>query len=444
MKTKITSVSHLGQGEVKVEGKTMYVNHVLKDEVVEIALPTSKKEAQAKLVKVIEPSKFRVKAPCPIYEACGGCHLQHIAYEEQLSFKHHLVTQAFNQYHIPYDTIDPVHPMKDPYRYRNKLQVGFTLVNQKLVYGLYEEKSKQIVPMTSCMVHDSLGDEVLKTIHAVFVQHKIRPYDAQKRQGTIKHVLVKVGVKTQEVMVVFVTQDDLFPGRNNVVKALLRKHANIKTIIQNINSRDTAIVLGEKERVLYGKGVIEDVLLGLRFIISSRSFYQINPIQTEAMYQTAIRYANLNKQHTVLDAYSGIGTIGMHASKYVKKVVCVEQNKDAHKDAISNAKLNRISNVEFINEDATKYIEAVSKTDHAFDVVFMDPPRSGSTEAFLKAVIKLKPKRIVYVACDPFTQARDVKVLLSGGYEIKHISPFDMFSQTTHVESVVLLSLKTA
>ena len=294
--------------------------------------------------------------------------------------------------------------------------------------------------MDSCLIEDQKADEIIVTIRSMLRSFKIRVFDEDTGYGLLRHVLIRRGFTTGEILVVLVTASPVFPSKNNFVKALREKHPEITTIVQNINGRNTSMVLGDKEHILYGKGYIEDVLCGLRFRISSRSFYQINSVQTEKLYGKAMELAELTGKETVLDAYCGIGTIGLIASKHAGKVIGVELNQDAVRDAVQNAKKNGITNAQFFCNDAGRFMSHMAARSESADVVFMDPPRSGSTEEFIDAVALMQPKRVVYISCGPDTLARDLKVFAKHGYRAKEAWPVDLFGWTGHVETVVLLS----
>ena len=297
--------------------------------------------------------------------------------------------------------------------------------------------------MDSCLIEDQKADEIIVTIRSMLRSFKIRVFDEDTGYGLLRHVLIRRGFTTGEILVVLVTASPVFPSKNNFVKALREKHPEITTIVQNINGRSTSMVLGDKEHVLYGKGYIEDVLCGLRFRISSRSFYQINSAQTEKLYGKAMELAGLTGKETVLDAYCGIGTIGLIASKHAGKVIGVELNQDAVRDAVQNAKKNGITNAQFFCNDAGRFMSHMAARGESADVVFMDPPRSGSTEEFIDAVALMQPKRVVYISCGPDTLARDLKVFAKHGYRAKEAWPVDLFGWTGHVETVALLTKKS-
>lgn len=431
-----------GKGIVKGEGITAFVDNILIDEKAKIEIVyQSKNQTIGKVKEFISKSKNRVKPKCEICSNCGGCAIQHMSYQEQLSFKRNHVRECLSKIgHINME-VNETKGMEYPYEYRNKTQVPFQEKKGKIRYGFYREDSHDIIPFSHCYIQSSLADQILAFIKDLMVKYKIAPYNEDKRSGVIRHILVRLGVHTGETMVVLVTNEVNFHNRKMLVKDLLKQFSQIKTIVQNINTRDTNVILGEKEYILFGKGYIEDSLLGVKFKISSKSFYQVNPRQTEVLYSSAIKMANLSKNDVVLDAYCGIGTIGLIASKYVKQVVGVEIVKQAIIDAKNNAYFNKIDNVNFVCDDASKFMVDLAKVEEKIDVMFLDPPRKGLDNVLIESLLKLKPKKIVYISCNPSTLARDLKELKED-YEIKEVQPVDMFPQTYHIETVVLLCLK--
>ena len=340
-------------------------------------------------------------------------------------------------------SVQPLIGMAKPFGYRNKVIVSFQRDRSgKLQKGFYEEFSHRIIPYQSCLLHDDLMDDVINSVAVLAEKQRIEPYDERRRRGFLRHVLIRKGRVSKELMVVLVTAAASFPGRKGFVGALLKRHPEITTIVQNINSRSTSVVLGEEERILYGSGKIEDVLLGNRYQISPKSFYQINHEQCEVLYRKALALLELKGTETLLDAYCGIGTIALSAAGHVKQVIGVESNKQAVRDAISNAKNNRIGNARFICDDAAHYMEEAAAQKKRFDVVVMDPPRSGSSEQFIKACARVRAGKIVYISCDPRTQLRDLAVFKRLGYEGDKLIPVDLFPHTNHVETVCLLSRK--
>ncbi len=378
---------------------------------------------------------------CPVAKKCGGCQLQNMSYPEQLSYKQAKVIRLLGKF----CRVNEIIGMENPYNYRNKVQAAFGMTRGgKIISGVYQSKSHRIVCVDECRLEDKKADEIIVTIRNMMKHYRMIPYNEDTGYGFLRHVLVKRGFTSGEVMVVLVTGTPMFPGKNAFVKELLKKHPEITTIIQNINREHTSLVLGNTEKVLYGKGTIEDTLCGCVFRISAKSFYQINPIQTEKLYSTAIDYAELTGEETVIDAYCGIGTIGIIAAQKAKEVIAVEVNKDAVFDAKNNARRNETQNIKFYCDDAGKFMTKMAAEGKSADVVFMDPPRAGSDEAFLSSVVTLNPKKVVYVSCNPETQERDLKYLIKNGYKVKKIQPVDMFPHTNHVETVVLLSQRKA
>ncbi len=431
-----------GKGIVKGEGITAFVDNIIVGEKAKVEIIyQSKNSTIGKVKDFIVKSEKRVTPKCKICNQCGGCAIQHMSYDAQLDFKRNHVKDCLNKIgHINVDVNETI-GMDNPYEYRNKTQVPFKEKKGKLKYGFYKEDSHDIIPFTHCLIQSNLADEILSCIKELMIKFKISAYDEDKRSGVIRHVLIRVGVHTNEAMVVLVTNEINFHNRKMLVKEILKNFPSVKTIVQNINVRDTNVILGEKEFILFGKGYIEDSLLDVKFKISSKSFYQVNPMQTEVLYSKAIELANLNKNHVVLDAYCGIGTIGLLASKHVKHVVGVEIVKQAIIDAKNNAHLNNINNAEFICDDASKFMVDLAKTNEKMDVVFLDPPRKGLDKPLIESLLKLKPETIVYISCNPSTLARDL-ASLKEDYDIKKVQPVDMFPHTYHVETVVLLKRK--
>jgi len=373
---------------------------------------------------------------CPIGKRCGGCQWIDIPYKEQLHRKQEYVRKLCKDF----GKVEPVVGMENPYHYRHKVHAAFGMEKGKPVSGIYEEGSHRIVPVESCLIENEKADAIIATIQKLLGSFKIKVYDERTGYGLLRHVLIRCGYATNQIMVILVTVSPIFPSKNNFVKALRKEHPEISTVVLNVNDKFTSMVLGEKEQVIYGKGYIEDKLCGKTFRISPKSFYQVNPQQTEKLYELAVSFAGLTGKERVLDAYCGTGTIGLIASDYAGEVIGVELNKDAVRDAIINAKQNNVKNIRFYQNDSGKFMVQMAESKAKVDVVFMDPPRAGSDEAFLKALVILKPEKVVYVSCNPETLARDLKYLVRKGYQVKRIVPVDMFPMTEHVETVCLLS----
>lgn len=375
---------------------------------------------------------------CPLAKKCGGCQLQNMTYDEQLRFKQDKCKRLLGRY----AKVRPILGMEDPTHYRHKVQAAFSYDyrRRKLVSGVYQSGSHRVVPVNDCLIEERKADEIIVSIRKLMQSFKFQAYDEDTKRGFIRHVLVRRGYATGETMVVIVSGKPMFPSKRNFVNALLKEHPDITTVVHNVNPYHTNLVLGPKNEVLYGRGYIEDELCGCTFRISPGSFYQVNPAQTEVLYNTAMEFAGLTGEETFFDAYCGTGTIGLiAATRGAKRVIGVELNKTAVRDAKSNARRNKVENAEFYAGDASRFITEMAEAGEKVDVVMMDPPRAGSTEEFLSAVCKMAPPKVVYVSCNPETLARDLKYLTKHGYIAKAIQPVDMFPYTEHVETVCLL-----
>ena len=431
-----------GKGIVRLNGQTLFVDNLLPSEKAELEVETYKDEISAiKVKRRLNDSPLRVKPLCPYYQECGGCSLMHLSYQGQLEYKRDKVKNLLHKFaKIDFEP-SPTLGMASPYRFRNKVQVPIRLVKGQVVSGFFKENTHQIVPLEDCLIETEEAEKILKGIKKLLTKYHIPPYDEDKGRGLIRHILIKESLHFKETMVVLVTSNRDFYGKVNLAKEIVKMFPEVTTVVQNINTRHTNVILGEQEDVLFGSGKIKDSIFNLSFLISSRSFYQTNPLQTEVLYKTALDQAGLTGQEEVLDAYSGTGTIGLCASIKAKKVLGVEIEPSAVRDARLNAKMNKIPNAEFIQADCTTYLLENKEKAH-FDVVFMDPPRKGSTPEFLLALKEIKPKKIIYISCNPVTLARDLADL-KDTYDLISVTPVDMFPQTSHVETVVALSLKS-
>ncbi len=378
-----------------------------------------------------------VKQGCPYAKKCGSCDYQQIPYEEQLKIKQKNVTKLMS----PYGKVQPIIGMEDPLYYRHKVHAVFAPIPKgKIAAGVYRKNSHDVVDVEQCMIEDEESHQIIRTIKSLLKSFRIKVFEEDSGYGLLRHVLIRKGYHTGEIMVVLVLASPVLPSKNNFVKALRKVHPNISTVVINVNDRRTSMVLGTRNITVYGKGYIEDKLCQKTFRISPTSFYQVNPEQTELLYQKAIEAAKLTGKERVIDAYCGTGTIGLIASAQAKEVWGIELNSDAIRDAIGNAKRNRATNIRFFNEDAGDFMVKMAGRKESADVVIMDPPRTGSTKAFLQSLLTLAPKRIVYISCNPETLARDLKILVGKHYRVRQIQPVDMFPYTSHVECVVLLS----
>ena len=378
----------------------------------------------------------KAKSRCPYSKKCGGCQFVDIPYEKQLKKKQQNLQGLLGEF----GKLEPIIGMENPDHYRNKVHAVFGLDQKhRPIAGVYEEKTHRVVDVESCFLENEKSTAIIRTIKSLLRSFKIKTYDEDTGYGLLRHVLVRTGFQTGQIMVVLVLGSPILPSKNNFVKALLKEHPEITTIVVNVNNRGTSMILGDKEQVIYGKGYIEDTLCGKKFKISARSFYQVNPVQTEVLYRTAMEFAGLTKNDMVLDCYCGTGTIGIIASDYCKEVVGVELNSSAVADAEKNASDNDCTNISFVCGDSGHFMQKMALSGSKADVVFTDPPRTGSDKRFLESLVRLAPKKIVYISCGIESLERDLLMLCDMGYTVKKIQPVDMFPHTKHVETVVLL-----
>ena len=381
--------------------------------------------------------KPQLPEKCKVWKKCGGCQFQGVPYTEQIKIKQKNMNKLLKKY----GNVKPIIGMENPFYYRNKVHAVFDRDKKgNIICGTYEAGTHRVVPVEECMIEDKTSQEIIRAIRDMLKSFRIKTYDEDTGYGLLRHILVRRGFSTDEIMVVLVVASPIFPSKNNFVKALRKKFPQISTVVLNVNDKKTSMVLGERDIVLYGKGFIRDRLCGCTFRISPQSFYQVNPVQTELLYKTAIEYAGLGRKERVIDAYCGIGTIGLVAAGKAREVIGIELNKNAVRDAIENARENKITNARFYQGDAGEFMEGMVSEGERADVVFMDPPRTGSTEKFLTSMVKLGPSRIVYISCGPDTLARDLEFLTKHGYVTRKIQPVDMFSFTEHCEVVCLLT----
>lgn len=374
---------------------------------------------------------------CPVSQKCGGCQLIDMSYDQQLKKKQKQVEGLLSKF----ARVEPIIGMDNPYHYRNKVHAVFDHDRYgNPISGVYEPGTHRVIPVESCLIEDRQADTIIGTIRGMLKSFKIKTYDEDTGYGLLRHVLVRKGFHSGQIMVVLVLSSPILPSKNNFIKALLKQHPEITTIVINVNDKRTSMVLGEKEQVIYGKGYIEDSLCGKTFRISPRSFYQVNTVQTEILYDKAMKLAGLTGAETVIDAYCGIGTISLIAADFAKKVIGVELNPDAVRDAKTNARRNKISNVDFYNNDAGEFMQQIAVQGDTVDVVFMDPPRAGSDEKFLSSLCTLSPAKVVYISCNPETLERDLKYLVKHKYKVDRVIPVDMFPGTEHVETIVMMS----
>ena len=433
-----------GEGIAKINNFTIFIPGAIVGEKVRIhILKVNSSYAFAKIVEIIEKSEYRVETNCSTYERCGGCNLRHIKYEETLNMKRNAVQSLVNKTLKNKIKVKDTICMEFPYHYRNKAQYPVGIDKEgKSIIGVFANRTHNIIPMNNCQIQDKNSEKIATFINEYINKNKISVYDERSGKGLFRHIVIKVGKRTDEIMCIFVINGDNFKQEKELVDELVSNFSNIKTIVKNINKKNTNVILGDKNITLYGDGYIKDKLGEYTFKISPMSFYQINPIQTEKLYGIAIKKANLTGKETILDLYCGIGTIGIFASKYVKKVYGIEIVEQAIEDAKENAKINNITNVEFFAGDVEKVLEKILEKENVVqDVIFVDPPRKGLDNTTIKNILKVLSKKVVYISCNPATLVRDLN-LLEEQYEIKEIQPVDMFPFTSHVECVAVLQLK--
>ena len=437
---KCIDISSEGKGVVKVGKDIYFVDGLFIGEEADIEIQYQRAGVYfAKVKKLHKLSKDRIQPKCKVCTSCGGCQYQQINYQTQLVYKTKRVKEAMTRIGGINCEVLPCLGMKEPYYYRNKIQMPYGKDRKgNVVYGFFKENSHEIIPVKECAIEDNRAAPILWDIKELVKQMNIPIYNEDSGRGILRYVLIRTSYHYKEIMVVLVTSMMNFPGQRNFVDALTKLHPEITTVVENVNKRHTNVILGNEEKTLYGPGFIKDKILDLTFEISAASFFQVNPIQVEILYKTALNLVKFEEKPIVLDAYAGVGTIGLIAARNASKVISVEINKDASRNAVENAKRNGVTNIEFYCDDAGSFI---NKYDGELDIVIMDPPRKGSDEKFLSTLLNKKPKQIIYVSCDPETLARDLKYL-SSLYKVNYVQPVDMFPMTAHVETIIGLYRK--
>ncbi|HAT4214940.1 23S rRNA (uracil(1939)-C(5))-methyltransferase RlmD [Clostridium perfringens] len=444
----IISQGYEGEGIAKIDNKyPIFIEGALKGEKVKVRIvKVNKNFAYGKLMEVLEASEERVNPPCAIYKRCGGCKLQHASYKAQLDFKWDRVKDCVSKI----GKLDPSivkYPlgMENPWRYRNKVQLPIGLINGEVKIGFFAPRSHDIIDMESCLIQDEIGDKVVKLTREWIEKFNIRPYNVDgeyDEKGIVRHIMIRRGFTTNEVMVVLVTNGEKLPHKEEFVDLMVKNIPGIKSVIQNINLKKTNVILGLESKTLWGEDTISDYIGDFRFNISPLSFFQVNPTQTEVLYGKALEYANLTGNEEVFDAYCGTGTITLFLSQKAKKVYGVEIIPQAIDNAWINAKENKVENVEFFVGESEVVIPDLINKGVKADVVVVDPPRKGCDKKLLDAITNINAKKIVYVSCDPSTLGRDLQVLEENGYKTLEVQPVDMFPNTSHVETVALIRRK--
>jgi len=428
-----------GEGIAKINGYTTFIKGALKGEKVKIKIIKANKDyGFGKMLELIEKSENREEPICPNFNRCGGCNLQHMNYETQLELKENLVKNTLRKALCKEIQIEKIIGMGVPYNYRNKAQ--YPVSEGKI--GFYADRSHDLIENKECYIQDKTTDLLAKRAFELLKENKNTCYDEKTKKGNIRHIMTRIGKNTDELMLVIVTNENKIRGIEKIISTLTKEFSNLVSVIQNINNKDTNVIMGRECITLYGADYIVDRLGDYNFKISPLSFYQVNPVQTEILYRKAKDFAELDENDVVYDLYCGIGTISIFIADKVKKVYGVEIVEEAIEDAKINARINEISNVQFYAGAAEKLIPEMYRKGMVADVVFVDPPRKGCDETLLNTIVEMAPKKVVYISCNPATLGRDLRYLTDNGFEIKKVQPVDMFPQTGHVENVVLLKLK--
>lgn len=433
-----------GEGIAKIDNFTIFIPNSIKGEKVKILIvKVLSSHAFGKVIEILTKSKNRVEADCKTYKRCGGCSLRHINYDETLKMKQNAVQSLVNKTLKNKVEVLETLGMENPYHYRNKAQypLGIDKKGEPQI-GIFANRTHEIIPITKCFIQNERSEEIAKFIYSFLLKNNISIYNENTGKGLFRHIVIKVGIKTNQIMCILVINGKSFEKEKELVKELITKFPNIKTIVKNINMKNTNVILGQENINLYGDGYITDILGDFKFKISPLSFYQVNPIQAEKLYNIGIEKAKITKDDIVFDLYCGIGTISLFMAKYAKKVYGVEIVEEAIEDAKENAKINGISNVEFISGDTEIILDnLINKNNIHPDIVMVDPPRKGLDNNTINNILKIKPKKVVYISCNPATLVRDL-AKFEEIYNIGYIQPVDMFPYTSHVECVALLRLK--
>ena len=433
-----------GEGIAKIDDFTIFIKGAIKGEKIKVLIvKVLSSYAFGKIIEIIEKSPNRVIADCTTYKRCGGCSLRHIDYKETLKIKQNTVQSLVNKYLNNKVTVEPTLGMDNPYNYRNKLQypIGQSK-NGEPIMGVFANRTHDIIPVENCLIQNKSAEIIAKEIFDFIKRNNISVYNEKTNQGLVRHIIIKIGFKTDEVMCILVINGEKFSKEKELVEIMTTKYKNVKSIVKNINTKNTNVILGQENINLYGNGYIQDVLGKYTFNISPMSFYQVNPIQAEKLYKEGIEGANLTKEDIVFDLYCGIGTISIFMAEYVRKVYGVEIVEEAIKMANENARINNVDNTKFIAGDVEKVLyDLINNKKIIPNVIMIDPPRRGLDNNSLNNLLKIKSQKLVYISCNPSTLIRDL-AKLEDIYNIKFIKPIDMFPFTSHVECVSVLELR--
>lgn len=436
--TNVLDMTHDGFGVAKIDGFAVFIDGALTGELVKVRIvKVTKNFAYGKLIEILEPSGNRRPVSCENFKKCGGCSLLHMSYPATLEFKRKVVFDSFKRIGHREVEVMPTIGMEEPYCYRNKVQFPVGVKDGKVNTGFFAKRSHDIVPINDCSIQSRIANKLINNIREFFRDNSISAYDEKTNSGFLRHVVIRNSEKTGEVMVILVTNAKDFPLKDKFVEFITGKCSGIKSIMQNVNTKNTNVILGEKNIRLFGKDTIRDYIGEFVFNISPNSFFQVNARQTEVLYNKALEFAGLTGDEVVFDLYCGIGSISLFLAKKAKRVYGVEVVSAAIQNAKENAKENGITNALFYCGKAEVVVPKLYSEGIRADVVVVDPPRSGCDKVLIETILKMEPKRIVYVSCNPGTLARDVELLK--GYEVKAVQPCDMFPWSFHVETAVLL-----
>ena len=437
----INNVSHQGEGIGRVENFAVFVPGAIKGEKIEVKITEIRKNfARGELEKIILPSLNRVKPPCSVFNLCGGCHLQHINYKKQLEMKKEIVENVLSRIGNQNIDVMPIIGMEIPWRYRNKGHFHLARENENITLGFYQSKSHDLVPVSRCLLFSQNINSLIKYLEKELTRQKITIYNHKTDKGNFRGIVLRESKYTGEIMIIFITREERWYLDENFLNNLIIAFPQVVSLCQNINKNPKMALFGKDFRILKGKTFIEDHIGSFKFKISPSSFFQVNVLQTEILYKKILEYANLSGKETVIDSYSGTGTISIYLAGKAKKVYGLELQKGAVRDAWANGELNNLSNLKFFSGKAESWLYKWIQRDEKAEVIVIDPPRRGCSREVLKNIIKIKPEQILYASCDMPTLARDIKYITQNGYNIEEVQPIDMFPHTSHIECLVHLT----